>query len=329
MKIETMGTEHSRDRHIYARGLGDILSETFRIYRRHLLKFFALVAIIQVPLSVVILVFPTNIEPVAIAINFVNMTLAMLIYGAGISAVCQHYTAGEISVRRSYSRVAWRSVSLLVLGAILSLMVTAGLYLVEAAGDIPILLPLLLALVIGVLAYTVYLILGLPAVIVEGHRYMAALRRGLALSRGSELRIIGHLAVYFLVFFGLVLIIQMPFLIVAMITNPELVAESAEVTAIANDPSILVGSALANVIAPPVIFISTTLLYYDLRVKKEGYSVAQLSAETSVAADGETVHPPKDSLEFLIPESEQRTYNLRTTEEIAQTRRRGKLDGQI
>jgi hypothetical protein len=44
------------------------------------------------------------------------------------------------------------------------------------------------------------------------------------------------------------------------------------------------GSIFVEMIVLPVLFIAGTLLYYDLRVRKEQYNVSALSQEMGIAA---------------------------------------------
>ena len=44
----------------------------------------------------------------------------------------------------------------------------------------------------------------------------------------------------------------------------------------------LAGDLIIPVIVPPVLFISGTLIYYDVRLKKEGYDFRSLSVEMGV-----------------------------------------------
>jgi hypothetical protein len=45
-----------------------------------------------------------------------------------------------------------------------------------------------------------------------------------------------------------------------------------------------IGLLVAGVLVPPVTVIATTLLYYDLRVRKEGYNMSRLTIEMGGAA---------------------------------------------
>jgi len=129
-----------------------------------------------------------------------------------------------------------------------------------------------LAIFAAVAAYMVYLAVAVPVVIVEGYKSMGALRRSFGLVRHSEWRIIGNLAVYLLVAFGLSVVLLLPFLLVSFGAAPD-------ATTIVSQAVLVIGSVIVGVVAPPVIFIAVTLLYYDLRVRNEDYNVVRLTQE--------------------------------------------------
>ena len=72
---------------------------------------------------------------------------------------------------------------------------------------------------------------------------------------------------------GLLIVILLPFLIVASVT-----AAGEEFTLL-GQVAVTAGATLASIIVLPVTYIPATLLYYDLRVRKEGYNVSRLSEE--------------------------------------------------
>ena len=256
--------------HFEARGLGAILNETFVIYGRHFKKFAVLVAVIHLPATAVTLI-PSDNLVVAMILNIISLTALTFAYGAAIFAVGQHYINDHVSVSGCYTRVLWRGVSFLVLAAIQAVLVGSVLILVQVNSLF--LLPLTLVMVGGMLLYLIYMTTAAPAVIVEGYRSIGALKRGIALARTAEFRILGYVMVYGLVASGLVIVVLIPFLIFAALTSGE-----TEVTPVGS-VAIMAGSFVASVLVPPVTYIPMTLLYYDLRVRKEGYDVSQLSRE--------------------------------------------------
>ena len=167
----------------------------------------------------------------------------------------------------------WRPVSMLVLGTMLAAVTAAGI----VAIDIQTPLGVSLVIIVVLAAYLVYLAVAAPVVIVEGHRSTGALRRSYGLVRGSEWRIIGNLTLYLLVGIGLTLVLFLPFWLVSLGIAPDDTTVVSQVVQ-------RIGSIIAGVVALPVSLIAATLLYYDLRVRNEGYNVVRLSKEMGVVA---------------------------------------------
>ena len=251
------------------RGLGDILNETFVIYGRHFRKFLGLAAVVQVP-AIAALFTPVENAAIYIILNIISLFALVSIFGATIYAVGQHYITESVIVVDCYRRLAWRLISMAILAAIVAGITAVGLVLMGILGITPISLVVALALTLG--AYIVPALAG-PVVIVEGTRATAALSRTLELARKSELRMIGHLAVYLLVAVGLGIVLFLPF---AMFFPSETDTLSRSLVVVS-----LIGPA---VVVPPVVSIAITLLYYDLRVRSEGFNIEKLSQELGLAA---------------------------------------------
>ena len=58
---------------------------------------------------------------------------------------------------------------------------------------------------------------------------------------------------------------------------------SIEQVSVLNQRLAILVTAISSIIALPVLFIFSTLLYYDLRVRKEEYSLIDMSSETGIA----------------------------------------------
>ena len=270
-----MSTEEV-EKSLPARGFDGILNETFVIYGRHFRQFAGLTAVVYVPTQVLVtmVAFISGVGPIALIVfNVINLFALLAIYCATISGVGQHYVTGDVAVGRCYARVLWRIVSMLGIGSILAAVTAAGIVAVDVQSPRLILLVFILV----VAAYMAYLAVAAPVVIVEGHRSMGALRRSYGLVRRSEWRIIGNLAVYLLVGIGLILVLFLPFWLVSLGIAPDATTVLSQVVQ-------RIGSIIAGVVALPVSFIAATLLYYDLRVRNEGYNVVRLSKEMGVVA---------------------------------------------
>ncbi len=271
--------EQSSQRHFGQRGLGDILNETFVIYGSHFKRFIVLVAVIQLPVALLAAI-PVDNRIFGIILNLINFIALTFVYGAAIFAVGQHYVAGQVNVGVSYTRVLWRGKSVLMLGAMQAALGATFLTLSEVMIETEqlLIIPVALVLLVLMLMFAIYMTTAAPAVIVEGYRSLSALSRGFAVARRSEFRIFLNLLVYSLLALGLLIVIVLPFLIVASVTA----AGSEEFTLI-GQIAVTVGATVGITIVLPVTYIPATLLYYDLRVRKEGYNVSRLSEEMGFA----------------------------------------------
>ena len=270
--------EQSSQRQFGQRGLGDILNETFVIYGSHFKKFIVLVAIIELPVALLTAI-PVESRIFGIVLNLINFIALTFAYGAAIFAVGQHYVTNQVTVGGCYARVLWRGKSILMLGVVQAALGAAFLTISQVLieSERVLLLPVAVVLLVAMLLFVIYMTTTAPAVMVEGYRSLAALRRGFGLARKTEFRILFNLIVYSLVALGLVIVIVLPFLIVASVTAAE--QEPTLVGRIA----VTVGATLASILVLPVTYIPATLLYYDLRVRKEGYNVSRLSEEMGFA----------------------------------------------
>ena len=272
--------EQSPQRHFGQRGLGEILNETFVIYGSHFKKFIVLVAIIQLPVALIAAI-PVDNRIIGIILNLISFIALTFVYGAAIFAVGQHYVASQVNVGVCYTRVLWRAKSILMLGGAQAALGVTFLTLSEVMIDNEQLLfvPVALVLLVLLLMFAIYMTTAAPAVIVEGYRSLSALGRGFALARRSEPRIFLNLLVYSLLALGLLIVIMLPFLIAASIS-----AAGSEEFSTLGQIAVTVGATVGITIVLPVTYIPATLLYYDLRVRKEEYNVSRLSEEMGYVA---------------------------------------------
>ncbi len=248
------------------RGLGDLLNETFAIYAKHLWKFVCLTAVLEVPVGLLALV-KVGWWATYAGIGLVSILASLAVYGAVVYAVGQHYLVGRLDVGRCYRRVWWRGLSLAALGLVFGAL--AGLLLGLAWTIERSLLAVLALLVAVVLVVTlaIYWSAAVQAVVIEGRGPARALRRSADLVRGSWWRVAGVTLVLALAALGLGIILQMPFAILSRAIAP------AQATALSSVVDLL-GAILVGVAVPPVLAIGGTLLYYDLRVRKENTTSA-------------------------------------------------------
>ena len=247
-----------------ARSLMELLNETFAIYARRFWRLSGLVAAIQVPVSLVSLALAVGLSAGAVAFvagGLIGFGGIVFVYGAVAMAVGQHYVNGQIDIRRCLSRTWWRVVSLSLLAAVM-----APLFF-------------LTAVVFLILAVPAIMLVTLPVqpTVLEGSNWSAALRRSWTLVRGSGWRVVGIALSLGFVAFGLTILVYLPFFLASLGTAP------GDATVLSVSVQIL-GGLIAAVVVPAVLAISGTLLYYDLRVRKENYDFRALSREMDMVA---------------------------------------------
>ena len=132
-------------------------------------------------------------------------------------------------------------------------------------------------LAVPAIAVAIYWSVAIQALIVEGLRSVGALSRSFNLIRSSWWRIFGITLVLGLVYIGLSIVVNVPFAALSYVAGW--------------DPSIGSGSIVSEfaslivvTITTPLLSIAGTLLYYDLRVRREEYDLATLSQELGLAS---------------------------------------------
>lgn len=290
--------ENRSDRQLPERGVIDILSETFVIYWRHFASFVALVAVIYVPIGILELALALVVREsvwATLSVTVLDSVFSIFVYAAGIFAVGQHYLVNRVTVGESYTRALWRVVSLAVfavaLGILLSLVMSAVFTISDPAltvetqegvepeitGSVLIALAVMFLALPVLLIYSIYLVVIMPAIIVEGCHARSALQRSFELTRNSKWRIFGHLVVYSLVAIGLLIALNAPLFILGGATS------AGETPSLWTSLIGVVISRAGSILIAPVTFIATTLLYYDLRIRKENYDIPRLSLEMGIA----------------------------------------------
>tara|TARA_Y100000780_G_C13630492_1_gene396299 strand:- start:240 stop:1088 length:849 start_codon:yes stop_codon:yes gene_type:complete len=251
------------------RSLGDILNETFVIYGRHFAKFLGLAGAVQIPATLILLA-PIENAAIYIILNLISLIALVSIFGATIYAVGQHYLTDSVTVVDCYRRLIWRLVSMAILAAIFAVITIMGLLLLSFVGVTLYSFAVATMLILG--AYIVPALVG-PVVIIEGVKTIAALQRAFELARQNVMRMSWDLLVFFLVAFGLGFVLFTPFILFFPSETDALSRTLVVVSLIA--PAVVV---------PPVLSIAITLLYYDLRVRNEGFNIEKLSQEMGLAA---------------------------------------------
>ncbi len=318
--------------------LGELLDETFRIYRAGFITFVAIAALVYVPYALlnIMLALPLNRElqrfstaagsagtPDDLGFMFdlfgglvlwaLGAMLLSLVYvvvfqpllqGALTRAVAQRYLGRPMTVGNSFvtalrrawpligSRLLTTLLGSLLVGVGLGIYVVAIFAVVDAAfqngGSAP---PIGALLVIGLLAFAIIVagaILALfawtrllftpQAAVVEQQGAWGSIQRSWRLTRGYFWRTLGFLLVIALLTWVVTIIPSSVFSIPAQLLFPENFTLQTMINT-------AVGS-VVGVIVTPFSAIAYTLMYYDLRVRKEAFDLEQRADQILPQAPG-------------------------------------------
>ena len=283
---------------------GDLLDEAVWLYRKHLLSFLLTVAVLRVPFALVLTAFQNSrdTQPLAFtSLNLLGLALNQLFISSLLSAAFAHAVRSTLdgdvpSPLKTYRNVA-RSTSRLLANAFVAniayaLVVAVTTVCLEGA-RVTLLDPLssfapsgpltIIATLTFVAGYACAV--GLPllalnarwsvsqqAIALEGCGPMQAFRRSALLMRGQYRRVMVFLLGLFLL--GSLLSTAPSFL--SQVVAEE-ISPSFQRDAWTGIVYILFGAAiptLLDVLFLPVNFIARALLYYDLRVRAEGFDLS-------------------------------------------------------
>jgi hypothetical protein len=245
---------------------GQVLDRTFQIYRSKFMLFAGISALPQAALLVLqlgllaMLAFGSNV--IAVAAVTAIAGLGFLIISIVVSSIATAATTFAVSdiyldkptsigscfsrVRGKIGRVAWTSLEFgLRVGVGIILLILPGIYFAGKWG------------------------LAVPAVVLEPIDRQKAFPRAAALSDGS----IGRVLVVFFLTWILIFGLSMGFGFVLAAVAPAL-SRAAGSTASMAVQYIL--SAIVNSVVAPVMHIALTVLYYDQRVRKEGFDIENM-----------------------------------------------------
>jgi hypothetical protein len=247
------------------RSATELVDAVFQVYRRAPLQFMVALAVVYVPWLVIRLVLDINIDPATIPPASTIITLAVAavaiyaIAGGALTAIARDvYLDLPVDVPEAFRIVATRLVTLIVASVItVVLMTIAALFF---------LLPALYVVARFAVVRQV--------VVLEDASTARALSRSSALSIGLKMHILGTLALVVL-------------LLLAVNIGAGLL-----VTLIHSRVVVNVLSTTLSVVVGPLLGIAETVLYYDLRIRREGFDVEYLVGRSGA--------PPADSANFAL-----------------------------
>jgi hypothetical protein len=314
------------ERSLGPRNVGDILKETFTIYKNNFWRLAAVVGIVTVPLFIISFVInlmtngegisshaalPVSYYFVLIPLYFFSFVAGILMQGAIIHAISEQYFYQPLNVGRAYS-FAWRRTGSMVLAVFLTVLALTGIIFAAVIFALFFYLPMhqVLGNQVGVAISILLAAIGILAVIYLGITWAFilqtaslehcgatdAMSRSAALVKKNWWRVLGIVLLFGIILWAIVTILLIPLIIIAAasaITGaiPEATPELPTWLLICAMAIMLI----AYIIATPIFTTGETLLYFDLRVRKEQYSLDGLSHELELPsmATEQTTSPPE------------------------------------
>ncbi len=270
---------------------GELLDRTITLYRRHFVLFVGIMAVPNVFLVAILAAFAlmafavqsagsddvgaATVLGIGLIVLMVGALaglgywLALLLaQGATTYAVSEIHLGRSAGILQSYNVVKFRLLRLIGISLLLGVATFAGLLLCLVPG-------------IWVLLRTA---LSIPAAVIEGRSVTDAIERSIALTKGSWVRVLLVYLLAFVLSYAIALLLEAPFDIAAKLSG----AESG--AAVVFELLSMLGGVIAGTLTGPIGAIALALIYYDERVRKEGfdlqYMMAALDAGTPPAAAG-------------------------------------------
>ena len=230
------------------RDLGQLVNETFRVYRANWVTFFA-IALLPDALSLI-----SSLAGAAVSIPHavlaVLFTVSVIAQGAVAVGVARYYSGRKVKFGTCIGSALRSWLTLIVVGIVVLLVLAASAALVIILVGVPLFFYLL-----------VKLFFAPQAVMLEGKGAMGSLSRSMELVSGNFWRVLGIGVVYVL--------IGVLFALVAFIP--------AAMAGLISEEASTVVLALLGAVFLPFTLVGTTLVYLDLRVRREGFTVEQLA----------------------------------------------------
>ena len=194
--------------------------------------------------------------------DFISLGLILLLYvptsflvtAATTWAVSNSYLGNQSTIIGSYKAVFKRIIPFALTMMLASLLMLAGLMLLC--------LPVIIAAIVTAFVSEVF--------IIEGKQYTEAIKRSYELAKGDWVKVLVFGIITYLVVSTISAALTAPFSIIQMFSR----------TPTAGGFSVIQGLAqgIAQTLAMPLQTIAFVILYYDIRIRKEGFDIEMLAA---------------------------------------------------
>ncbi len=242
-------------------GVGDIFDATFKLYKARFGTFLMIALVAYLPYSLIAALFMSQVEVSAttqakpsVTDMFVSMIPLMLVLfivlplcqAAMIYSVSETYLGRRIGVGEAYSRALSKLPRLLGANILAGIVIFIGF----------------ICLIVPGIIFSLWFILVTAVVLLEGSGATGSLGRSKALMAGNLGK--GFLVLLVIALLGIVVGMVMGMIMRFLPIKNAFVVQFI--------------STMAEVIVVPIQVAPVILLYYDLRIRKEGFDLEQLAA---------------------------------------------------
>jgi len=235
------------------RNLRELVNESVVLYRKNFWVFFRIALLASIPLIISDIV---RDDTLMVALSLVNGLTTLLAVSAATYIVAVMYAGERASVAASYVAALNKGITLLI--PYLLFMLGAFLLILTVVG-----IPLFIYFAIALVFFP-------QVILIEGVGSLEALRRSRELVQRSWWRVFGICIVF----------ISLGFAGSLAMATPGLLLETF------NETLGSVSVTLGAVVILPFFYIGQTLVYFDLRVRREGYTVERMANELRFENDG-------------------------------------------
>jgi hypothetical protein len=256
--------------------VGQILDQTFRLYREHFVRFFTIVAVVYVPVGLlsillIALVFQETTQITvdqqtgaidasgAVASMITTGVIALLAMvgtqlcnGALIKNVSEAYLGRQSSVGEAYRFVLPKIGTLIWASFLVGVIVMIGFVLLIVPGVI----------------FALWFALTTPAIVAENLKASRGMSRSKALASGNLGKIFGTLFIVAVISWIVQVLFQW---------GGGLLTGGISDTPLAAVVLTQVFSIIGQIVAMPIGATAMILLYYDLRIRKEGFDLEMMA----------------------------------------------------
>lgn len=250
--------------------LGQLINYTFGVYQRTFITMVSITLLAQIPFLIASVL---KNETAIILLTIAGLFTGLVASGAAAFAVAQFYVGRAPSAASSYAGAMNNGTSLLANGFIFGGAVFGCAVLTVLPVGIPSLTTVLGTVLLAFVLVSWFFYV--QAVVIEGRGPVVALSRSWRLVRDAWWRTFLVGLVFLLIIAGIAVVLSLPGL--ALYYSKHSVLGDLLVS-------------LAAVFVAPIAYIGSTLVYFDLRARKEGLTISRLASDITLVPNV----PPSD-----------------------------------